>query len=203
MNKTEQFWDKMADHFDQQATNFEQPPLEKAKKYLKKSDVVLDFGCATGTIAIEIASRVKSIYGIDLSSKMIEAAKRKATTAQVSNVQFAQSTIDDPTLVKESFDVILAFNIFHLVEDIPSVMRRINELLKPEGLVISITACTGEKKTFLNVLLSFLIKIGIIPEMRFFSISELRESMALGNFQLIETELMERGASNYFIVAKK
>ncbi|HMB45984.1 MAG TPA: class I SAM-dependent methyltransferase [Candidatus Methanoperedens sp.] len=44
--------------------------VEKAKKHLKVGDIVLDCGCATGTVAIEIADNVKKVHGIDISSKM-------------------------------------------------------------------------------------------------------------------------------------
>jgi hypothetical protein len=33
-NKTEKFWDKIANQFDKQARHFEKPPVEKTKKYL-------------------------------------------------------------------------------------------------------------------------------------------------------------------------
>ena len=68
----------MAKQFDKRAKHFEQPPVEKTKQYLNVSDIVLDYGCATGTITNEIADNVKEIQGIDISSKMIDATRRKA-----------------------------------------------------------------------------------------------------------------------------
>lgn len=211
MNKTEKFWDKLSNKFDKRAKNFEQTTIktiENTKKYLNVSDIVLDYGCATGIITYKIADNVKEIYGIDISSKMIEAAKRKAGERKIENIDFVQAIIFDKRYKRESFDVILALSIIHLVEDTPKVMQRINELLKPGGLIISSTACLGEKKTFLSILLSIpiflLIKIGIVPNMRFFKISELEDSITKENFQIIETEtLAHNPATEYFIVAKK
>ncbi len=205
INKSEKFWDKIAIKFDNRSKHFEHPPVEKTKHYLKDGDIVLDYGCATGTVANEIADNVKRILGIDLSSKMIEFAKRKTGERKIDNIDFEQSTIFDERYKPESFDVILAFNILHLLENTPKVLQRINELLKPGGLIISATACMGEK-TFLNILqvllFSALIKLGMVPNMKFFKISELEDSITNGNFKIIEMRSLN-SSSNFFIVAKK
>ncbi len=63
--------------------------LEITKKHLKYSDMVLDFACATGLYSIALAGNVKEIHGIDISSRMIETANRKAGR----NVNFSKATI--------------------------------------------------------------------------------------------------------------
>jgi hypothetical protein len=54
------------------------------------------------------------------------------------------------------------------VENTPKVMQRINELLKPGGLIISATPCI--RGTFLGVLLSPVSKIGLIPPIKWTTI---------------------------------
>jgi len=44
-----------------------------------------------------------------------------------------------------------------------TVVKRINELLRPGGFLVSATECMAEKKTPITSLLSFLMKIGIFP----------------------------------------
>jgi 2-polyprenyl-3-methyl-5-hydroxy-6-metoxy-1,4-benzoquinol methylase len=206
MNKSEKFWDRLAVTFDKRDKDFEQThskTVAKAEKYLKISDVVLDYGCATGTAALEVADKVKEVHGIDISCKMIEGAKRKAAEHKIENVDFTQATIFDERYKGESFDVILAFNILLHVEDTPMVLKRINELLKPGGLIISVTACMGEKKTFFNFLIFLIKKIGIFPDFRFFKISELENSITDGKFQIVETEVFKDSPMIYFIAARK
>ena len=205
MNKSEKFWDRISKNYDKRANNDKtyKKTLEITKKHLKSSDIVLDYACATGLYSIELAGNVKEIHGIDISSKMIETAKRKAGK----NVNFAKATIFEK-YKKETFNMILAFNILHLLEEPQKVMQRINELLKPGGLIISSTTCLGEKKTFLSILLSipiFLsIKIGILPYMRFFKIPQLEDLTTKGNFQIVETEILTHNpAIEYFIIATK
>lgn len=204
MNKSEKFWDRMAKYLDRverkdEATNIK--IIEKTINRLKISDNVLDYGCGTGTAAIEIAGSVKTVNGIDISSKMIETAKGKTVERNVKNIDFAQTTIFDEKLETGSFDVILCFHLLHLVEDTPKVMQRINELLKPGGLIISATPCI--KGTFLGVLLSLVSKIGLIPPITSFKISELEDLMTDGNFGIVETESLDKSGQLYFILAKK
>ncbi|MCX6121744.1 MAG: methyltransferase domain-containing protein [Ignavibacteriales bacterium] len=211
MNKSEKFWDKHVNEFDKDKENKSYTDIktvENTNKYLNRSDIVLDYGCATGTKALQIAGNVKKIYGIDISSKMIEAAKRKTAERKIENADFVQATIFDKRYDAKSFDVILAFNILHFSEDMQKVMKRINELLKSGGLIISVTACLGEKKTFLSIFISFsiflLLKIGMLPYMRFFKVSELEDFITHGDFQIVETESMiYNHITIYFIAAKK
>ena len=70
----------MADKHDKAEERFEPIHLkivEYTKKYLSGSEIVLDYGCATGTKTFELAGNVKEIQGIDISSKMIEIAAKK------------------------------------------------------------------------------------------------------------------------------
>ena len=211
MNKSEEFWDKASKNYDKTEERFEyihSKSRENTKKYLKDSNIVLDYGCGTGTISCEFANQVKEIHAIDISSKMIEIAKEKAVVSKVENVSFVQADIFGHGYKKESFDVILAFNMLHTVPNPQNVMQRIYELLKPEGLFISVTPCLRDKMSFLvNVqiqLVRILCKIGIIPiPIRRLKSSELDDLIANGDFQTIETEKIYKGASSYFIAAKK
>jgi ubiquinone biosynthesis O-methyltransferase len=211
MNKSKEFWDRASKNYDKTEERFEyihSKSRENTKKYLNGSNIVLDYGCGTGTTSCEIANRVKEIHAIDISSKMIEIAKRKAVASKLENINFVQTDIFDKRHKKESFDVILAFNMLHTVIDPQVVMRRIYELLKPEGLFISVTPCLREKMAFLvNIqiqLVRILCKIGVIPiPIRRLKSSELDDLLVNGDFQTIDTEKLYKGAFSYFVVAKK
>jgi len=204
MKDPEKFWDNLAKKFDKRVKHFEQPPVEKTKQYLNESDVVLDYGCATGTISYEIAGCVKNLLGIDLSSKMIEAAKKKSGDYKIDNIDFEQSTLFDERLKRNSFDVILAFNVLHFLKNTQAVFQRSRELLKPGGVIISATACMGER-TFLNflqfLLFTPLMKLKLIPYMKFLKISELEAALKDEKFEVVEIKMNR--SSNYFIVARR
>ncbi len=211
MSKTEKFWDQSADNYDKTEERFEyihSRTRENTKKHLKSSDVVLDYGCGTGTTACALSSLVKEIHAIDISSRMIEIAKAKAAAGHVANIDFEQADIFDGGYEKESFDVILAFNMLHTVPDAQRVVQRTLELLKPGGALISVTPCLGGKMSFLVrmqiLLVRFLLKLRIIPvPIRRLRSTDLEDLVADERLQIVDTELVYKGASSYFMVAKK
>lgn len=211
MSKSKEFWDKASKNYDKTEERFEyihSKSRENTKKYLKSSDIVLDYGCGTGTTSCEIANQVKEIHAIDISAKMIEIAKEKAVVGKMENINFVETDIFDERYKKESFDVILAFNMLHTIPNPQKIVQRIDELLKSGGLFISVTPCLAGKLSFLlNIqilLVQILCKIGIIPiPIRRLKSSELDDLVANGNFQAIDTEEIYKGASSYFMVAKK
>ncbi len=182
--------------------------LKKTKKYLNPADVVLDFGCGTGNQSLGVAGDVKEVHGIDISSKMIEIAKIKLDPDKNQNIQFTQTTIFDERLKRGSFEVIMAFNILHYLEDTPEVIQRINQLLKPGGLFISSTECMGEEskklsRCFSLGMLFIMSKVRMLSA-KFFKFSELEDLIFNGNFQIVEKEKIKlRHLIFYFIAAKK
>jgi len=98
--------------------------------------------------------------------------------------------------------------MLHTIPNPEKMTKRINELLKPDGLFISITPCLRDKMSLLvNIqiqIVRFLCKIGVIPiPIRRLKSTELAVLIAKGNFQAIDSEKIYKGASSYFVVAKK
>ncbi|WP_288775596.1 class I SAM-dependent methyltransferase [Psychrobacter sanguinis] len=211
MSKSIEFWDTASKNYDKTEQRFEyihSKSRENTKKYLGDNDIVLDYGCGTGTTACALAHHVKQIHVIDISLKMIEIAKAKAIMSKIENINFLQTDIFDKRYHNDSFDTILAFNMLHTVSNPHEVTQRIHDLLKPEGLFISVTPCLREKMSFSVSaqiqLIRMLCKIGIIPiEIRRLKSSDLDDLMANAEFEIIETEKTYKGASSYFVVAKK
>lgn len=211
MSKSEKFWDQSADNYDKTEERFEyihSRTRGNTKRHLKSSDVVLDYGCGTGTTACVLSSFVKEVHAIDISSRMIEIAKGKAVADNVTNICFEQADIFDGRYKKESFDVILAFNMLHTVPDPQRVVQRTLELLKPGGAFISVTPCLGGRMSLLVslqiLLVRILLRLGIIPvPIRRLRSTDLEDLVADERFQIIDTELVYKGASSYFMVARK
>ena len=211
MNKSEKFWNQAASNYDNTEEKFEfihRRSRENIKRYLKDTDIVLDYGCGTGTTACEISGLVKTVRAIDISTAMIEIAKGKAATGGVVNVDFEQADIFDEEFENGSCDVVLAFNMLHTVPDPESVVQKTIELLKPGGLFISVTPCLGGKKSALVslqiLLVRALLKVGIIPiPIRQLKSADLDDLMDDERLQVIENEAIFKGASSYFMVAKK
>ncbi|MBN1186738.1 MAG: class I SAM-dependent methyltransferase [Bacteroidales bacterium] len=206
--RTEKFWDMLSSKTDKIAMKFEQTyskAIERTKNYLKSDDIVLDFACGTGLVCNEIASKVAMIHAVDISSKMIEIANSKAINRRIDNIKFEKISIFDEKFNIQQFDVVLAFNILHLLKDSDNTIARIYELLKVNGYFITSTECAGEnKRAPLNILVFILIKLGIAPYMRFYKTKEIEKQIINCGFRIIETEsYINHNQPNYFIVAQK
>lgn len=103
---------------------------------------------------------------------MLEVAQARAS--DVGNVTFTNSSIDDIRRSENTFHVVTAFNVLQYVEDIEADARKFANLVSPEGLFISSTACLSERRSLLGLLVLALTKLGIMPKTRFCKKSELR-----------------------------
>jgi len=205
MNNSERFWDKTASQYDQiemKDVQTYRQIIQRTKTSLKISDAVLDFGCGTGLIANEIAENAKEIHAMDISSNMITIADKKAKERNIANINYAHTTIFDERYKKGSFDVILAFHVLHLLEDERIVLQRMNELLKPGGLLISATPCVGEK-IVQRYLLYVAGRAGLVPKIRSFKLRDLVDAIEKGNFSIVESDCLKESTQEYFIVARK
>ncbi len=201
------FWDKKSKNYDKRykKKNYSlyKKTIDGARSLLTNSDVVLDFACRTGEISLDIAPHVQKVLGIDISEKMIALANKKVRERQIDNASFSQIDAFDQRLESNSFSAILAFHIFHLVDDAPKVLTRLNDLLAPGGLLISQTPCLSERGWLFRSMIGLAQKLGVAPPIRNFRIPELESLVSSTNFEIIETKILWEKYSDEWIVARK
>jgi ubiquinone/menaquinone biosynthesis C-methylase UbiE len=134
--------------------------LRKPEKVLRKTgikegQVVLDFGCGPGSYAIAAAGLVGGqgrVYALDihpLAVRSVEDRSRKKGLANVSTILSARDT----GLPGESVDLVLAFDMIHMVKDKEALLRELHRVLKPAG-VLSILTEHGKPERILEVAVS-------------------------------------------------
>jgi len=204
MYKDEKFWDRIASKFDrlEKSDISYKIFIEKAREYIKADDTILDFGCGTGLICNEIAENVEFIHAIDISTKMIEISKNKASERKIQNIDFARTTIFNEKFKEGSFDVIIAFNIFHLLEEPQKYFQRLNQMLKPGGLIISSTPCMSEAY-LLNRVLKLFSYIGLTPKLNSFTSSEMEHLLLNESFKTIEFNRIKPKSPIYICILEK
>lgn len=210
MTKTAKFWDNVAKKYAKSPIkNMESYTytLERTKSYLKPEDKILEIGAGTGSTAIELAPSVEQVTVTDISPEMMNIAKEKATEQNITNIECLTSDALASDLTGP-YDVILAHNLLHLVEDLPETIARANALLKPGGLFISKTFC---KPTSFGPPLYYIMRlalppmqlIGKAPFVAFLSIKELEEQITAQGFEIIETANYPVKETRRYIVARK
>jgi len=109
-------WDSMAQSYDKDASvTFEDNTfgqLIKRFNMLAADSSVLDVGCGTGNYALMLAGSCKEVIGVDLSPKMLEIAKRKASDKKVENIDFRRLDWHEIDLksagLEKRFDLVIA-----------------------------------------------------------------------------------------------
>jgi ubiquinone/menaquinone biosynthesis C-methylase UbiE len=99
---------------------------------------VLDIATGTGHIAIEVAQIVGSsgrVVGVDISTGMLDQARRKVEALNLSNVELILADAEALLFPTNSFDRILCANSFPWIADMEAALRQWMRLLKPDGLI--------------------------------------------------------------------
>ncbi len=203
--KQSEFWDKRSDKYDQniRGENFFAVTITKTNTLLNESDVILDVGCATGEIGLEIANSVKRVHGIDTSKAMIGKAKFKAEERKINNVEFDCLDVSAQSIETQSYDKIFAFNILHLVDNPTQTISRISELLCESGQVVSETPCLGERGWLFRLLIGAFVKIGIAPPISGLSYRKMKQIFLDNKFEILQEEVLDEKDKVIWIVAKK
>lgn len=104
-------------------------------KYLKTHSSILDIACGTGELLKYYDKKEFKTTGIDISTKMIEIAKKKAPNSNLINMSLYK--IDN---IKEKYDAISAtFILVHIPkEKINEVINKINSRLKNKGVFLTV-----------------------------------------------------------------
>jgi ubiquinone/menaquinone biosynthesis C-methylase UbiE len=102
---------------------------------LEPGDRVLDYGCGPGAYIPGIADRVTEggrVYALDLHPLAVQRVRELAHRRGLSNVQAIQSDCQTG-LPDESVDVVLLYDIFHMLSEPQDVLAELNRVLKPGG----------------------------------------------------------------------
>ena len=102
---------------------------------IKPGDTVLDFGCGTGSYTFIVAKIVGPqgrVVALDIHPLAIKHVENLAQSRGISNVDVVQSD-SETGLENESVDVILLFDIFHMLNDPNRILRELCRVLKPDG----------------------------------------------------------------------
>lgn len=209
MGNAEAFWDGIAAKYAKSPIKNQEGyeyTLNRTRSYLKAEDKVLEIGAGTGSTALLLAKGVAEIIATDLSDKMLDVGREKAWDQGINNITFECRAADN--LPKGPFDVVLAHNLLHLVEDLPGVLNAAYDALRPGGLLISKTFVKPTKGLhfeyrMMRIALPILQKFGKAPFVGMYSVKEFDAEIERAGFQIIEAGHHPAKEARRYIVACK
>ncbi|RGP36398.1 class I SAM-dependent methyltransferase [Pseudotabrizicola alkalilacus] len=196
------FWNRFADRYAAR-------PIKDVAAYeallsdvaarLRKTDRVLEIGCGTGGTAIRLAPHVSQFTATDFSTEMIRIAAAKPAP---DNLHFKTSNAET-ALDGGPFDAICAFNVLHLVDDLPGLLSGIHAQLRPGGLLISKTWCFADLGRKLRLLFGVLRVIGLFPPSATLGVAHLRQAIQDAGFEIVDQRVFGERPQNPYIVARR
>lgn len=205
MSNQSRFWDKRAEKYalrpvaDQETY---EKKLEVTRSYFRPDSEVLELGCGTGSTALLHARHVGHILATDVSPAMINIAKSKAKAEQIENVTFATRAVTDHDIRDSFYDVIMAHNLLHLLEDPGATIVDVYRGLKPGGVFVSSTACIGDMSWYFRLIAPVGRILRLIPLIRVFTQVQLKQNLIEAGFEIDHEWLPKKNAAVFFIARK-
>ena len=155
------FWDKVSGVYDLFENIYNksvyQSTGESVAKYIKNTDRVLECACGTGAISVFIAPVCKELIVSDYSVGMLKQAKKKLKNYD--NIDYRRVDITDIESEDNSFDVVVAGNVIHLLPDPQRAMNELTRVCKDGGRLVIPTYINGDEGTN-KLAVKFLEKLG-------------------------------------------
>lgn len=145
--RLERTYEKDRVHDEWEAVYRDDPDLDRfndrlmdrilAAMALPPSARVLDAGCGVGDHAIRIARRGYSCVGVDLSSLILERARRRAAEAGIdeTRLSWVRGSLEDLPFETGSFDAVHCRGVLMHVPDWEAAVASLARVLKPGGLL--------------------------------------------------------------------
>jgi ubiquinone/menaquinone biosynthesis C-methylase UbiE len=109
---------------------------------IARNSKVLDVGCGTGLLFSHVAAEAQTVVGIDISSKLLLQAKKRARNFL--SVHLVQADADHMPFKDNYFSVVFAFTVLQNMPDPLETLKETKRITERDAPIV----VTGFKKTF-------------------------------------------------------
>ena len=96
---------------------------------------VLDVGCGTGLITMQLQPLVHSITGVDSSTGMLDVLNNKISNLKLANARTFEYDFNQGKKLPGKYDLIVSSMTLHHIEEVHKVLEQLFELLVPGGKI--------------------------------------------------------------------
>lgn len=195
-------WDRLSKRYIKSPiSNIEayEHKLAVTQSYMRPDMDVLEIGCGSGNTARKHAPFVGQYTAMDISGKMLAEARAQGPVPD--NLTFVHANFDQTDIAPESYDMVLALSLLHLVPSPPAMIAKIFRTLRPGGVFVSSTAMVGEMAA-LKYIAPVGQLFGVIPHLSMLKPEPFRDMLRDAGF-VIDVDEQPGDSGVLFIVARR
>lgn len=110
--------------------------LLKQRIALQPDMIGLEFGAGTGILSFLLKDDLKKIILLDSSPEMLQVITEKIAQTGVQNFETLLCDLEKSSYEEQQVDLIFTQMAMHHVENIPLVLKRFHDMLRPGGYII-------------------------------------------------------------------
>ena len=158
------FWDIIAPVYDlfMSLNKAHKQMIHETRLLILQGVKVLELAGGTGDISIAISDKAGEVLCTDISESMLKIARRKAKKHNINNISFEKISIYETGKQDNSFDAVIASQIFHLIDEPKKAGAEIRRIAK--NIVILPTPLLKETAGFGKFLIKLYKIFGFSPK---------------------------------------
>lgn len=160
---------------------------EEIKQHVCENDVVLECACGTGLLTLPMAQICTELIATDYSDGMLKQTRKKV--GKYANTKIQKASILDLPFEDDKFDVVVAANVIHLVDDPAKALSELKRVCKPGGKLVIPTYINKESKN--SMVAAKLLSLLGVDFKRQFSLESYKAFFAKHNIPVKEYRIVE------------
>lgn len=200
-NTTKEFFDKNSKdwnkHYEAKSNDLISWYFKNRKKIVLsmfdfRNSKVLDVGCGPGVFSKEILKKGNKLWGIDLSSKMIQEVKKRMN-GEYPKAIFSTGDICNLNFPNNFFDVVVAIGVLEYIKDDKKAFSELGRVVKKGGILIVTVINKHNPNYWLRKFFNFFLKHLKFNNLIFqdictkaYSRSELNRILYYNNFEIVD-----------------
>jgi 2-polyprenyl-6-hydroxyphenyl methylase/3-demethylubiquinone-9 3-methyltransferase len=171
--------------------------IHLVEKYATKKGNVFDLGCGAGLVGIKLAEKGYRVHSLDISSEMIDICKKNYSKAntEYKNHKFSVGEFSNFKIKNETYDVIVALGFLEYQENEYDILKQMNSILKPGGILIisgpqRLSICRLLTQIFFKI-----IKQPLELSRNFYSPSRFKKLLGSSQFQI--NDIIQHGFAGF------